>query len=1037
MISPINWVVADDKADLDFFEQKIRPVLVQHCYSCHSVAAEEKKKLQGGLYLDSAASVLAGGETGPAIVKGKPAESLLLKALKFEGLEMPPTGKLPAEVIADFSKWIELGAPDPREGNVPVKPKREINLEEGKKFWSFQPVQTVTVPPETDPRWSQPVDRFIAAKQAEKGLKPNPPASKEKLIRRLYFDLIGLPPTPAQVDAFLKDDSPNALEKVIDELLASEHYGERWGRHWLDVARFAESGGYEFDGFRNGAYHYRDWVIRAFNRDLPFHEFVRLQLAGDQLIGGYEGVSATGFLVAGPYPGQITAKTVERIRYDQLDDMLMTVGGSMLGLTLGCVRCHEHKYDPIPHQDYYALAASLAKTSHGSEMYDPDVAGTERKVLAHQQQRKELFAPWEKLTEGFGEKLTAWKQTDEAKQPATSPWQRLEVIAADAERAFIDAGPDGLIAHEGKPQSKAVVRRGRQKPKTNEDITYELKFHTYQKNLTALRMDALPEKSLPKKGPGLGGDGSFLLIDISVTAFPVDKSDKAPEVKNPELKLKPRAARFEEAAQPLANTVDDKPNTFWRAKDNPGKSNVAVWEIEGGLAGFEGGTEIVVELTFRNDPIGRLTFSGCFEALPGKEPEIHPAGQTLATAGTAAQIWEVQDIHPFDMPLLAGTPEPQHRRELLALDGANLSTDQRLDGIRWLAPFDAAAKQVVTTVEAHDRQLPRPNYVEVYTTVAGGQDVFFLRRGEVENKQGKANAGVLQVLYRPTADPTNTAASTPKDPRVALADWITDADQGAGPLLARVIVNRVWQHHFGEGLVSTPNDFGAQGERPSHPELLEWLTAEFIRGGWKIKALHKQLLLTATWQQGNEVSPDNVRIDPANRFLWHYRPRRLDAEIIRDALLAVGGNLDTTKFGPSFLDNPRRSVYLRVKRSELIPFMTMFDAPEPTQSQGTRISTTVPTQALLLMNSPFTRQQAEKLASRAKPAGEMSLDNAIANAYRLAFARLPSDTERQRMVAFIGSQAELAGGPLPAATDKAFVEFCHVLLCLNEFVYVD
>jgi len=280
--------------------------------------------------------------------------------------------------------------------------------------------------------------------------------------------------------------------------------------------------------------------------------------------------------------------------------------------------------------------------------------------------------------------------------------------------------------------------------------------------------------------------------------------------------------------------------------------------------------------------------------------------------------------------------------------------------------------------------------------------------------------------------------SAAADPRVMLADWMTSVDAGAGALLARVMVNRVWQHHFGEGLVGTPNDFGSQGERPTHPELLEWLAAEFIKEGWTLKKLHRRLMLSDTYQQSHEINPENLQIDPENRYLWHYQPRRLEAEVIRDALLAVGNNLDATMFGPSILDNsPRRSVYLRVKRSELIPLMTMFDAPEPTQSIGERISTTVPTQALAMLNSPFVRQQAEKLAQRVRPNPNVTPPDAVDQAYRVAVGRLPSDAERTQMLEFIHQQQALLGGDAAANLDKALAEFCHVLLCLNEFVYID
>ncbi len=998
--SPVFAQTANDEG-LAFFEQKIRPVLVKQCYSCHSTQARDVKKLQGGLYLDSAAGVLAGGETGAAIVKGKPAESLLIKALKHDGLMMPPKEKLPADVIADFEKWINLGAPDPRKGDSPVKPRSEVSVEEGKKWWSFQPLRAESAMPVTD------VDRLIREAQQKLGLKPNGPATKDKLIRRAYFDLIGLPPTPEQVAAFIGDTSPQAFEKVIDGLLASSHYGEKWARHWLDAARFAESGGYEFDGFRPGAFHYRDWVIRSFNSDLPYDQFVRMQLAGDVLQPDeIEGAAATGFLVAGPYPGQITAKTVERIRYDQLDDMLMTVGGSMLGLTLGCVRCHEHKYDPIPHQDYYGLAASLAKTAHGTRTLDLNPAVTQQAVEKHQSDHEPLVAALRTFaTNELPKRFETWQAAELAKQPDAPRWQVLEPVSLEAERSYLKELPGGIVAHDGLLNPGLKIRQRGQKRNVLAEEQYRITLHTHQKNVTSLRFDALADKVLPQRGPGLNGDGSFQLVELKVTARPLDPMSKDAPL---ELKLKPVFAAFEDKDQPLSNAVDGKPATAWVVRETAKKDNAAVFELETPLPGFASGTELVFDLKFRDLGIGRLRFALSTEPNPA--------------------TW-------------AGDSAPQHLgeiRAILAANGNKLPEGLREPMTRWFAPFDADTAKIFRTVRDHTAALPRPNLSEVYTTVAGGQDVFFLRRGEVDNKQGKVETSFVQVLWRgdTPAVPAKTQPET--DPRVAIADWMTNVERGAGPLLARVLVNRLWQHHFGEGLVGTPNDFGVQGEKPSHPELLESLAAELVSGGWKLKPLHKRIMLSAAYQQSHEVNADNLKLDPANRFLWHFRPRRLDAELIRDSLLAIGGNLDVTMFGPSILDNtPRRSVYLRVKRSELIPLMTMFDAPEPTQSIGERISTTVPTQALAMMNSPFVRQQAEKLLTRIRPSKDSPLNVAVDRAYEICFARSPSDPERARMLAFIEAQRGAMGGDAAVATDNALIEFCHVMLCLNEFVYVD
>ena len=576
---------APNEEGLKFFEQKIRPALVQHCYSCHSVQARDAKKLQGKLYLDSAEGVLDGGESGAVIVKGKPAESLLIKALKHDGLEMPPSGKLSAEIVADFAKWIELGAPDPRKGDAPVKPKREISLDEGRKWWSFQPLKSVEPPAVVSgTSAASSIDRFVVAAQQSHGLKASGPATKEKLIRRAYFDLIGLPPTPEQIAAFVTDASPQAFEKVVDGLLNSQHYGEKWARHWLDAARFAESGGYEFDGFRPGAFHYRDWVIRSLNSDMPYDQFVRLQLAGDVLQpDDIQGAAASGFLVAGPYPGQITAKTVERIRYDQLDDMLMTIGGSMLGLTIGCVRCHEHKYDPIPHQDYYALAASFAKTSHGSRTLDLDPAETQQAVEKHQAEHEPLVAALRTFAANeLPKRFETWRAAELAKQPDAPRWQVLEPVSLEAERSWLKELPGGIVAHDGLLNPGLKIRQRGQRRAVGNEEQYRITLHTHQKNVTSLRFDLFADKSLPQRGPGLNGDGSFQLVELKVTARPLDPMTKEAPL---ELKLKPVFAAFEEKDQPLSNARDGTPATAWAGRETGKQDTAAGSDVDAPRAG--------------------------------------------------------------------------------------------------------------------------------------------------------------------------------------------------------------------------------------------------------------------------------------------------------------------------------------------------------------------------------------------------------------------------------------------------------------------
>ena len=984
-----------------FFEQKIRPVLLATCYECHSAEAKAKGKLKGGLFLDTRAGLLTGGDEGPALVPGKPDESLLIKALRWsrEDLHMPPKKKLPPEVIADFEKWVAMGAPDPRTGEV-AKARREISIPQGRDYWAFRPLQPVPVPTVKNVAWAKtPVDRFILARQEKAGVTPANPLAPEQLLRRASFDLTGLPPTAEEVAAFVADSSPTALASVVNQLLAKSTYGERWGRHWLDVVRYAESGGYEFDGFRPGAFHYRDWVIRALNDGMPYDRFIRWQVAGDRLQPDtLEGASAAGFLVAGPYPGQITAKTIERIRYDQLDDMVSTIGSGFLGLTFGCVRCHDHKYDPIPQTDYYGIAAALARTVHGELKIDRSHEETQRKLAAHKLAAEPLLAALKQFeTEQFPARFAKFIASEPPAPTNSAPWQMCDVTSATATSAVLAVAPDGSVRYVG---NKA------------KDDTYTLKVATYQRGLRALRLDALADASLPAKGPGLSDNGNFVLSDVKVTARPLDAQSKAKPVT---LKLKAVAATFEQKSYPLAAAVDGKASSGWAIAPEFGKDHAALFGIEGEPVGFEGGTELEVQLKFTGFfGIGRLRLG-------------FSNGESL--------------------PALADAKAEQGLRELqstLAATGGALNATNRAALFRWFTRFDSEAVRLQTAVRDHAAQTPKPDLVAVYSTKAGGQDVHLLRRGEVDSKISKADPSYLQVLNTAADGAKHWLAKPEADPRIALGEWLTDAEHGAGSLLARVMVNRVWQHHFGRGLVATPNDFGVQGKPPTHPELLDWLAGEFVRGGWQLKPLHQLIMASAVYQQGAELKPANLKADPENKLWWHRPARRLEAEAIRDALLTVGGRLEAKLYGPSETnyESPRRSVYLRVKRSELIPFLTLFDAPEPAASVGERGATTLPTQALAMMNSTFVRDIADRLTKRVlQPGTEPAA--AIAQASRIALGRAPTPVEQARLVKFYEQQLEQLAPPsadskaTAAQITRALTETSLVLLCMNEFIYVD
>ncbi|MFN0080206.1 MAG: PSD1 and planctomycete cytochrome C domain-containing protein [Prosthecobacter sp.] len=991
---------------LAFFENKVRPVLAEKCYSCHSAAAQAQGKLKAELFVDSREGLLSGGESGPAIVVGKPQDSVLMKVLRHEikDAEMPPKGKLEASVIADFAQWIALGAADPRIATAPLtKLKRVIDVAQGKQWWAFKPMLQPPVPGVKNTAWLRtPVDAFILAKQEAAGLAANHLASQEKLLRRACFDLTGLAPTPEERAAFLNDHSPQAYARLIDRLLDSQRYGERWGRHWLDVVRFAESGGYEFDGFRPGAFHYRDWVIKAINNDMPYDAFVRMQLAGDKLTpDSYEGAAAAGFLVAGPYPGQITVKTVEKIRYDQLDDMVSTIGSGLLGLTMSCVRCHDHKLDPLPQRDYYGIAAALATTTHASVKLDLARAETQRKQAQHEQAAAPLRAALKQFESAeFTQRFTTWQQRDLPKLSSNTTWQTFDARKVSAQSAVLDADTDGHVLYHSN--------------KVKDDL-YTVKTITFQKGVRAFRLAALSDAKSPAKGPGLSENGNFVLGDLKIIARPLDANNKTKPIT---LKLKPVQVSFEQKGYPLASVVDNNPSSGWAIAPQMGRDHAAMFAIEGAVAGFEGGTEFEFQ----------LRFSGFFG--------LGKMSLAFSNSVQEAKLDDQQDM--------------QHLREIQTLSAGHetpLTDTTRSLLLPWFGRFDPRAKQVVDALALHERKRIEPSLTEVYSTKDGGQDVYHLRRGEVDRKEGKASPNFIQVLMRSgevsapaqmkwRADPV--AKKPEAHPRIALANWMTDPHDGGGTLLARVIVNRLWRQHFGRGIVPTTNDFGTQGMKPTHPELLDYLAAELIRNGWHLKPIQRLIMLSAVYMQSGDVNASNVQRDPDNN-LWSQRPaRRLEAEAIRDELLQVGGKLDEKLYGPSEAshESRRRSVYLRVKRSELIPFMTMFDAPEPTLSIGDRSGTTVPTQALASMNSTFVRELAGRLQQRIQATAPASVDLAISKAYELALCRLPTPAETLRMKAFIDQQTQLLGNK-PDSAAQAMREFCLALLCLNEFIYID
>lgn len=800
----------------EFFEKQVRPILTAHCFSCHG-----EGKVKGGLRLTSRVELLKGGKSGPVIDLNEPDKSALVQAINYGDLRMPPKGKLPQSQIDTLTRWIHAGLPWPESAaRTAAKHGPPAVDAQAKRFWSFQPLAQPPMPQLRNTDWAQnPIDAFVYAKLEQVKLRPAPPADKVALLRRVYYDLIGLPPAPAEVDAFLADASPQALEKVVDRLLDSHRYGEHWGRHWLDLVRYAESNSFERDNPKPFVWRYRDYVIRAFNADKPYDHFIREQLAGDELEPVQpDGIIATGFYRLGLWDDE-PADPMQAL-YDDLDDIVATTGQVFLGLTVNCARCHDHKIDPFPQKDYYRLLAFFRGVRRYGVRSDESVADASLRPIGTEDDRERFK----------------------------------EAIAAHEQKL---AGVQGQIAKIEKLVEADLVGV------ENDDFQYER------------NRESLVQKRVPR-----------LLSDKQFQEYRGLRKQRSYLRRNP-----PKAAAV---ALCVTEAGPKAPQTYVLPRGNPHAKGDSV----------EPGFPTVLTNTRPN--------------LPAQPPEAKTSGR-----------------------------------------------------------------------------------------------------------------------------------------RRVLADWIAGRDNA---LMARVIVNRVWQYHFGRGLVRSASNFGYGGTPPTHPELLDWLAGEFIRGGMRFKALHKQIILSKTYQMSSRGDAAALAKDPENDYFWRFNMRRLSAEEIRDSILAVCGNLYLKKTGgPSVYptipqevlagqsqpgkgwgrsstdEMASRSVYVHSKRSLPLPILAAFDAAELDASCPVRFTTTQPTQALTMINSDFLNQQAQVLAADLKAKTGADLAAQLRLALRRVLQRPPTANEIERgnrLVAALQSEDRLS-------PDEALRRFCLLTLNLNEFVYLD
>jgi mono/diheme cytochrome c family protein len=956
--------IAGDKGATEeqarFFETKIRPVLVDQCSKCHG-----PEKSKAGLRVDSRATLMAGGDTGPAIVPGKPEESLLVTVIRHgeDAPKMPPSKKLPDAAIADLTRWVAMGAPWPADATsaAPTRKKAEVQIgDKERAHWAFQPIRRPGVPAVKDTTWgSGPLDAFILARLESKGLRPNPPASKHELIRRACYDLTGLPPTPEEVKSFEEDRSPTAFETLIDRLLASPRYGEKWGRHWLDLVRFAETNSYERDGVKPNAWRFRDYVIRSLNADKPFDRFAREQIAGDELPdGGPDGLVATGYYRLGIWDDEPSDR--DQAYYDSLDDVVATTGQVFLGLTIDCARCHDHKLDPIPQKDYYKLVAFFRNVNHFRNGGPTDEAP---------------------LYESAAEKATHELKVAE---------QTKALAKVDAEISSIE---EEFRTKLESQRRESVARADLQ------DLRYRFYRDTWETlpdfdTLKAESSGALPENQFslaPRTRDDAFGfvfEGTLVVPKDGDYTFHLDSDD---------------GSRLAIAGK----TVVENDGIHGLGHDKSGKVALEAGQI----------------------PI-RLDY---FQRSKG-------LGLTVGWSGPGFNLRSLSSNVRQTAP-----PRTVNLARKIMSEGRKVLSEERVAQYKVLRERRGVLQKEV--------QSPT---LALCVTESGREapETHVLLRGNPQTKGDKVQPGFLQVLGAPEAViPTPPPGSQTTGRRSVLADWIVSP---SNPLPARVLANRVWQYHFGRGIVRSSSNFGLQGDRPTHPELLDWLAAELQGNGWRLKPLHRLIMTSSAYRMSSRADEKALKADPTNDLFWRFDMRRLSAEEIRDSILAVAGNLNLRMYGPGVFpeipaevlagqsipgngwgkstpeESSRRSIYIHVKRSLLYPILESYDVAETDRSSPSRFATTQPTQALAMLNGSFSNQQAEVLATwlRREVGGDRRRQ--VERALRLVSGRDPLDTELRRGLDLIADLERRGLKP-----DDALRSFCLVTLNLNEFLYLD
>lgn len=1076
-------------ADIEIFEKEVRPLLVTHCYQCHSA----DKKQKGGLLLDSREGLLTGGDNGPALVPGKPDDSRLVDAIRYDDtdLRMPPKGKLKDEEIAVLTKWVASGAPWPA-GPKPVTTsgtKSEFNLKERAKYWSFQPLGNVKPPTVKRTDWpTSDSDRFILAALEAKGLNPAPPTDKRTWLRRVSFDLVGLPPTAAEIDAFLADETPQAYEKAVDRLLDSPHYGERWGRHWLDLVRFAETQGHEFDFEIPNAWRYRDYVIRALNADLPYNQFVIEHIAGDLLAEPRrhptdrfnESIIGTGFFWLGEGKhSPVDVRAEEAARVDNQIDVLCK---AFMGMTVSCARCHDHKFDPIPTRDYYALFGFLQSSRMQQAFIDDPEPWQQRlkqlqdqststadsvRNAVHDVRTEQLKTVWPKLVVAQdvnvadGDALQAradelgverdvlGRYLTELKNATSDVSHPLHALAA------LNAASSGKYAEAKAELAKRLTEQATRAKQPQADAYDVADFnrpdygdwfvtgHAFGDrplgSRDVCRLQAIRRGETAGLQPGIAHSGIWsprLRGVLRSPTFNLDRDRIWIRVAGKDARIRLVMDEFHLIQNPI----------YGGLAISPAHADKFVW-MEMNISMWPGHRAY---LEFIDDGDGFIAIDRIVMTNGGPPPDApSPTSLVLAQDETIKSSADLRNRlhHLLQQALIEGARELVNSSSVETELAAWLYRDNPLGPIQECLQKQPDSVQTEAARRAKaladfEGAIPAPARAIAMTDGTPENEHVFIR-GNHKTPGEEVPRRLLEVLG------ANQPPITQGSGRLELAQRIVDP---ANPLTARVIVNRIWQHHFGEGIVRSPDDFGHMGQLPSHPELLDFLAQEFIRDGWSFKRLHRRLLLSSTYRMSSQGDPAADAADPQNR-LWHKMPvMRLEAEIIRDAILAVSGRLSKNQFGPGVLPyltaymngrgrpasgpldgDGRRSIYINVRRNFLTPMLQAFDYPIPFTTIGRRTVSNVPAQALCLMNNQFVVQQAEHWSKRMMQQAQQDPAAEIKNMYIAAFARLPTEQELQGDLEFISAQSKL----YPAdQQQKAWADFAHVLFNVKEFIFL-